>query len=92
MLAAEVYHNLTAYVNRLARRLLKIDKLDSKAKCLDYSLHFILCSWHPEQHNTSSLHCPEYSQHQGRFMVWSQRTLVFVVEAVLGDASPHTVA
>jgi hypothetical protein len=59
-----------------------------KAKCLNCSLHFVLCTWYPERHSAASLHCPECGQHSGEFLVWSERVFGNVVQEVPGDAAP----
>jgi hypothetical protein len=43
-----------------------------KAKCLQCQLHFLLCTWKPNQHDGSTLHCPECGQHSGQFIVWRE--------------------
>ena len=60
-----------------------------KAKCLGCSLHFVLCTWHPEQHSAKSLYCPECGQHEGQFLVWIERALGVVGQEVPGNATPH---
>ena len=59
-----------------------------KAKCLNCSLHFVLCSWHPERHTAASLFCPECGQHEGQFMLWTERVSGAVVQEVPGNAIP----
>jgi hypothetical protein len=60
-----------------------------KAKCLNCSLHFVLCSWYPERHSAKSLYCPECGQHQGQFIVWTERVSGSVVQEVPGNATLH---
>jgi len=43
-----------------------------KAKCLNCSLHFMLCTWKPARHCAASLFCPECGQHNGNFLVWRE--------------------
>lgn len=57
-----------------------------KAKCMQCSLHFVICSWYPERHSAKSLHCPECGQHEGAFMVWSERVDGSVSQEVPGAA------
>jgi Zn finger protein HypA/HybF involved in hydrogenase expression len=60
-----------------------------KAKCLNCSLHFVLCSWHPERHSAKSLYCPECGQHEDEFMVWIEDVAGAIVQEVPGAAVPH---
>ena len=60
-----------------------------KAKCLGCSLHFVLCSWYPERHNAMSLYCPECGQHEGQFIVWTERVYGSVVQEVPGNATSY---
>jgi hypothetical protein len=60
-----------------------------KAKCLVCSLHFVLCSWHPERHNAKSLHCPECGQHEGQFLTWQEQVTGTVGQEVPGNAKPY---
>ncbi len=60
-----------------------------KAKCLNCSLHFVLCSWYPQRHGASSLYCPECGQHEGQFMVWSELVQGAVAQEVPGNAAPR---
>jgi hypothetical protein len=60
-----------------------------KAKCLGCSLHFVLCTWHPERHSAQSLYCPECGQHEGQFLVWTECVPGVVGQEVPGDAMPH---
>lgn len=55
-----------------------------KAKCMQCSLHFLLCTWSPEQHSASTLHCPECGQHAGNFMVWREQAPGYIFETVPG--------
>ncbi|SHI03967.1 HNH endonuclease [Clostridium collagenovorans DSM 3089] len=61
-----------------------------KAKCLSCGLHFILCSWHKDKHDSSSLHCPECGQSNGNFLVWSQQKFGFIFEDVPGKANLYS--
>lgn len=62
-----------------------------KAKCLNCSLHFVLCSQRPECHNQMSLYCPECGQHEGQFMVWIERVAGVIAQEVPGTSRQHTV-
>jgi hypothetical protein len=55
-----------------------------KAKCLSCGLHFVICTWAPERHDHSTLHCPECGQSQGAFLVWKQRMFGFIFQTVPG--------
>ncbi len=61
-----------------------------KAKCLACGLHFIVCSWHKDKHDSSSLHCPECGQSSGNFLVWSQQKFGFIFEDVPGKANIYS--
>ncbi|MEE3808578.1 HNH endonuclease [Lysinibacillus fusiformis] len=58
-----------------------------KIKCLDCSLHFVICTWNRERHNCSTIQCPECGQKNGRFLVWTQQKFGFIFEEVPGTAS-----
>jgi len=55
-----------------------------KAKCLNCSLHFIVCTDSPERHSAATLICPECAQCQGRFLLWYQRMFGFIFQVVPG--------
>jgi hypothetical protein len=57
-----------------------------KAKCLDCTLHFTLCTWFPQRHHAGSLHCPECGQRRGHFLVWSEQVAGQIYEEVPGAA------
>lgn len=57
-----------------------------KAKCMACSLHFVICTWYPENHTEQSLYCPECGQHQGRFLVWREKVTGFIFNEVPGHA------
>lgn len=59
-----------------------------KAKCLACSVHFVVCSWHPDRHNAKTLYCPECGQHEGHFMVWTERVSGAIAQEVPGNAAP----
>ena len=59
-----------------------------KAKCLECSLHFMLCTEHRDEHSASSLYCPECGQHAGGFMVWEERAKGWIFQHVPGKANP----
>ena len=58
-----------------------------KAKCLDCSLHFVVCTWTPERHRAESLYCPECGQHQGHFILWKEEVNGAILEEVPGNAT-----
>lgn len=58
-----------------------------KAKCMACGLHFVVCTWEPENHNARTLHCPECGQHRGAFMVWQQRMFGFIFQTVPGSGT-----
>ena len=56
-----------------------------KAKCLTCSLHFIVCTEHPERHSGETLFCPECGAHEGKFTVWKKPSVSpFIFDAVPG--------
>ncbi|HEY8504686.1 MAG TPA: hypothetical protein VIL46_08895 [Gemmataceae bacterium] len=57
-----------------------------KAKCLQCSMHFIICTWRPERHSAKTLFCPECGQHRGKFLVWRQLESGFIFQMVPGRA------
>jgi hypothetical protein len=57
-----------------------------KVKCLNCSLHFIICSWDQDKHNSSSIYCPECGQNKGLFLVWTQQKFGFIFQDVPGNA------
>lgn len=59
-----------------------------KAKCLNCSLHFVLCTLHPERHTSASLYCPECGQHDGDFALWSESVTGVISGEVPGAALP----
>ena len=57
-----------------------------KIKCLQCGLHFIICTWDKERHNSTTVHCPECGQNDQLFMVWTQQKFGFIYEDVPGHA------
>ncbi len=58
-----------------------------KAKCISCDLHFVVCTWYPEQHSTKTLHCPECGQNNGKFITWSEAVAEPICFMVPGQAS-----
>ncbi|NOI75331.1 HNH endonuclease [Vibrio coralliilyticus] len=56
--------------------------VEKKVKCAHCGLHFILCTWYMDRHNTSNIHCPECGQSDGDFFVWAEVKFGFIFEAV----------
>ena len=61
--------------------------LQVKVKCLECSLHFILCSHFLNLHTTRNIGCPECGQRNGRFLIWHETAAGFIFQAVPGNAS-----
>ena len=60
-----------------------------RTKCMMCGLHFIVCTWNPEAHATTTMYCPECGQHEGRFFIWAVEVEGQIYEAVPGaDAYP----
>jgi DNA repair exonuclease SbcCD ATPase subunit len=57
-----------------------------KAKCLVCGLHFIVCTWSPDDHTAASLRCPECGQRSGRYIVWKEPGPGFIFQHVPGGA------
>ncbi|MGQ9023837.1 HNH endonuclease [Bacillus sp. 18-5] len=57
-----------------------------KVKCLECGLHFIICSWNKETHNSSTITCPECGQKKGNYLVWAQQKFGFIFQDVPGNA------
>lgn len=57
-----------------------------KAKCCDCQLHFVLCTWYPQRHNCSTLHCPECGQRSGQFVIYCEGVSGPIYEEVPGQA------
>lgn len=60
-------------------------------KCLLCSLHFNLYTWHPERHNTKTIHCPECGQQQGTYVLWVQEDVGQIFQHVPGAANLQSV-
>lgn len=60
-----------------------------KCKCLNCSLHFVLCTWQPELHSRDSITCPECGEKNGNLIVWKQNTFGFIFELVPGNSKPY---
>jgi len=58
----------------------------TKVKCLTCSLHFILCTWHPERHRAANITCPECGSREGYFLMWQQQQFGFIFQHVPGTA------
>jgi len=59
-----------------------------KVKCLSCSLHFIILTWHPEQHATTTIHCPECGRQgvDACFIIWSEPSTKQIYEVVPGSS------
>lgn len=57
-----------------------------KVKCLNCSLHFIICTWDKDKHDSGSICCPECGQNQGLFAIWTQQKFGFIFQDVPGNA------
>ena len=55
-----------------------------KAKCMACGLHFVVCTWYPENHTGDKLYCPECGQHRSGFLVWHQKMFGFIFQTVPG--------
>ncbi|MCA1035682.1 HNH endonuclease [Bacillus infantis] len=62
-----------------------------KVKCLECGLHFIICSWNKDAHNSSTINCPECGQNNSNFIVWSQQKFGFIFQDVPGNAMIYDV-
>ncbi|MDL5024697.1 HNH endonuclease [Bacillus velezensis] len=62
-----------------------------KVKCFECGLHFIICTWNKDTHNSSTIHCPECGQNNGHFLVWSQQKFGFIFQDVPGNANVYEV-
>jgi hypothetical protein len=58
----------------------------TKVKCLTCSLHFIICTWHPERHRRANVTCPECGSRNGRFAMWQQQQFGDIFRHVPGTA------
>jgi DNA-directed RNA polymerase subunit RPC12/RpoP len=58
-----------------------------KCKCMNCSLHFIICTWHPETHTRESITCPECGNKKGNFIKWRETVFGFIFELVPGNAN-----
>lgn len=58
-----------------------------RCKCTQCGLHFIICTWYPEAHGASTIHCPECGNHGRRFLVWQVEIEGYIFQAVPGDAT-----
>jgi len=56
-----------------------------RVKCMKCGLHFIVCTWFPEQHATTTMYCPECGQHEGTFYIWQAEVEGFIFQAVPGS-------
>jgi hypothetical protein len=70
---------------------LKIDEDKStfvkvKVKCLRCSLHFMICTEHPDTHRAKTIRCPECGNHHGQFIVWKEvPEETFIFQVIPGD-------
>lgn len=62
-----------------------------KIKCLKCGLHFIICTWYKEAHNSSSIACPECGQNNGDFLIWSQQKFGFIFQDVPGNSKLYSI-
>ena len=56
-----------------------------RVKCMKCGLHFIVCTWSPEQHANTTMYCPECGQHEGTFFIWEAEVEGFIFQAVPGS-------
>jgi ribosomal protein S27E len=57
-----------------------------KVKCFSCNLHFIICTWHPENHTSDKLTCPECGQNKGAFTMWAEEVSAPICTVVPGRA------
>ncbi|SHN88594.1 HNH endonuclease [Desulfitobacterium chlororespirans] len=62
-----------------------------KVKCLKCGLHFIICTWERDRHDSSSIHCPECGQNESLFLVWTQQKFGFIFQDVPGKSTVYDV-
>jgi len=62
-----------------------------KVKCLECGLHFIICTWEKDKHDSSSILCPECGQNDGLFLVWTQQKFGFIFQDVPGKSTLYDV-
>jgi hypothetical protein len=58
-----------------------------KVKCLLCALHFTIATWYPENHDVSTLTCPECAQSDDAFVLWRQREFGYIFERVPGESA-----
>lgn len=63
-----------------------------KVKCLACSLHFVICTWHPERHTAEQLTCPECGQRCGHFALWAEEVSAPICTVVPGQARLTAIA
>ena len=53
-----------------------------KIKCLRCKLHFVICTWKPEEHTIDTIHCPECNQFgkDSRFVIWQETLPIPIVQ------------
>ena len=59
-----------------------------KCKCRECGLHFVVCTWKPESHASTTLYCPECGQHDGKYMLWAEEIEGDIFSLVPGNAEP----
>lgn len=60
-----------------------------KVKCLECGLHFIICTWNKDAHNSSTISCPECGQNNGNYLVWAQQKFGFIFQDVPGNSKVY---
>lgn len=59
-----------------------------KCKCLNCTLHFVVCAWQDNHYKASNLYCPGCGQHEGHFAVWTEQVEGQISQEVPGSATP----
>lgn len=59
-----------------------------KCKCLNCTLHFVVCTWQSEHYKAGNLYCPGCGQHEGHFAVWVEQVEGQISQEVPGNAEP----
>lgn len=57
-----------------------------KIKCRKCGLHFIIATWHPENHTRKDIICPECGQKEGLYAIFSEEVALNICEVVPGTA------
>ncbi len=50
-----------------------------KEKCSECGLHFIICTWNKDTHNSSTINCPECGQNNGNFPCMDSTKIRFYI-------------